>query len=113
MSTAERLAEALEAVLSAVRFSNHPPDTVMAAEAKLEAVRKAGEQAREALAAYHSSGGQGVTPLSDEQIDQVSVTARFLGLHRAPLKAIRAFARSIERHHRIGTPASTGGEDRG
>jgi hypothetical protein len=46
--------------------------------------------------------------MTDEEIDQVSVTARFLGLHRAPLKAIRTFARSIET--RIGVHPQRGSE---
>ena len=62
-------------------------------------------------------GGQGVTPLSDD--DALALARKHLdrGLSWEPCitrctdREIKALIRAVERHHRIGTPASTGGSD--
>jgi hypothetical protein len=56
-SMADQLAAALRDVLAAVRGSKRMPDTVMKAEAALDAVRAASKKANAALAAYDATRG--------------------------------------------------------
>ena len=119
MSTAERLALALEALAYAVHEGRLVADST-ASEGYITSVVEAAERE---LAAYRSTpadgGGQGVTPLSDD--DALALARKHLdkGLSWAPHITrctdleVKALIRAVEQWHRIGTPASTGGEDRG
>lgn len=73
-------------------------------------------KAERELAAYRSTpadgGGQGVTPLTDEQIEKGREAIFSTSNPFCPCdsKTMRKAVRWAERAHRIGTPASTGGE---
>lgn len=74
------------------------------------------ELCRLALAAYRSTpadgGGQGVTPLTDDERRKLWRESHFRG-NGGQIDWFIEGTKAAERWHRIGTPASTGGEDRG
>ena len=124
MSTAERLAEALEKALRAMDIARDAIQPLTRAQIRLHNINpqtdvvldRAAAEATAALAAYRSTpadgGGQGVTPLTDEQIEKGREAIFSTSNPFCPCdsKTMRKAVRWAERAHRIGTPASTGGE---
>lgn len=113
MSTAERLAERIDAIMKLVdefgsaRLHAQKYPAGKGAQSYVKNVRAEIERSLGLLATPADGGGQGVTPLTDAEIETIRKSC--LGRNSGELHSL-LFARAIESAHRIGTPASTGGE---
>lgn len=114
MSTAERLAIALERAKKFVDDASHRLYDGTDGHRIRDEARRCSVQIELALAAYRSTpadgGGQGVTPLSDERIMSIAFEQRFVSGAVSGEQYLIAIVRAVEAELGIGTPASTGGE---